>query len=519
MSGGIPGVRMPVAPVLKVIVTHAAAGRAKFGAANWNKVTHGVRALITADRQRGITTKFIALDSARALKPVGASAIAGPTDVTGIKSALDHIFAAWQPAYLVLLGGPDLLTTVTLTNPLWTGDPNDDPDQFIPSDLPYACDGPLTFTPSDYRGPTRVIGRVPDLVGDPDPTALLAQLHAAAQGVSLPRLSPEPVFAVSAKVWQRSTSLSIKSLSDVSGAVFTSPPGGPQWTKSQAAPVVHFVNCHGGDLDPNWYGQLTPTNWSLPVAIAASGLPGLVAPGTVVAAECCYGTSHWAPSATHGQPSVAMTYLLNGAVGVFGASTVAYGPATTNNYADILAQRFVSEVLSGASLGRAVLAARQYFVQSQGFLDPTDLKTLAQFTLFGDPSTVALKAGPSAPKAAPKSRRVLAAPTLTAEVNQRRAQLAAVGDALARSSLACTAPTGRRPGLSTRALSELVGRNVGGATVRTFEASARDAAARLPATPRAHVAFLPAYDRHPQALVVVRDSGAGEPEVRTVFRR
>src|SRR5204863_2365543 len=103
---------------------------------------------------------------------------------------------------------------------------------------------------------------------------------------------------------------------------------------------------------------------------------------TVVAAECCYGASHWAPSATHGQPSVAMTYLLNGAVGVFGSSTVAYGPATTNNYADILCQRFVSEVLSGASLGRAVLAAQQYFVQSQGFLDPTDLKTLAQFTLF-----------------------------------------------------------------------------------------------------------------------------------------
>ena len=53
----------------------------------------------------------------------------------------------------------------------------------------------LSFSPSDYRGPTRVVGRMPDLVGDNDPTALLTQLHAAAKGISLTRLSPEPVFA------------------------------------------------------------------------------------------------------------------------------------------------------------------------------------------------------------------------------------------------------------------------------------------------------------------------------------
>lgn len=514
---------MPAAPVVKVIVTHAAAARAKYGTTPWNKVTRAVRALISADKQRGITTRLVALDSATSLAPVGASPVSSPGDVAGIKAAVDHIVTAWQPAYIVLLGGPDLVQTVNLTNPLWTGDPNDDPDQFIPSDLPYACDGALSLAPSDYRGPTRVVGRIPDLVGDNDPTALLTQLHAAAQGISVTRLSPEPVFAVSAKVWQRSTSLSIKSLPDVTGTVFTSPPGGPPWPKAQVAPVVHFVNCHGGDFDPTWYGQVTPTNWNLPVAIAAAGLPGLVSPGTVVAAECCYGTSHWPPSSAHGQPSVAMTYLLNGAAGVFGSSTVAYGPATTTNYADTLCQLFVSEVLAGASLGRAVLTARQSFVASQGFLDPTDLKTLAQFALLGDPSTVALQQAHAVPPAGAtaktKGRKVIGAPTLTADVNHRRSQLAAVGSALAQSSLACTTPTAGRPGLTATRLSALVGRPAAGATIRAFDASAPAVAPARGATPRAYVAFLPTPGRGPAPLAVVRDSGAGEPDVRVVVRR
>ena len=66
-----------------------------------------------------------------------------------------------------------------------------------------------------------------------------------------------------------------------------------------------------------------------------------------------------------------MTYLAQGAAGVFGASTVAYGPATSNNYADVMCRLFVEEVLGGASLGRAALSARQRFVQSQSFLDPS----------------------------------------------------------------------------------------------------------------------------------------------------
>ena len=523
---------MPSVPVIKVLVTHQEAARAKYGRAGWTKIRHAATALIKADRTRGITTRLFALDSTSDAKKVHGQAVSAPTDVAAIKAAIDQISTFWQPAYIVLLGGPDLVATVNLTNPLWTGNPADDPDQFIPSDLPYACDGPLTLSPADYRGPTRVVGRIPDLVGDTDLAAFVDNLSLAAQGKSLLRTSPEPVFAVSAKVWQRSTQLSVAALPDTSCDVHTSPPDGPMWTAGEMAPAIHFVNCHGAEFDPNWYGQQSPNNWNLPIAVAASGLPGLVPRGAVVASECCYGTSHWPPSAAQGQASVATTYLREGAAGVFGASTVAYGPAASNAYADVICRMFVAEVLNGASLGRAVLVARQQFVQAQSFLDPTDLKTLAQFNLLGDPATVAFVTPPPAAPALPGSRRVAApksipTPATSPVVLMRRGQLASIGAALARSTFACADLPRRRAGLTVTALAGLLGRALPGrTTIRTFDAEtpskpppeAQAIVDTAGTAPRAHVAYVARAGIRPPSLVVVREAGA-EPEVRVVERK
>jgi len=520
---------MPTVPVIKVLVTHRGAARTKYGSAGWTKIRHALTELVKADKARGITTRVYALDSAADASKVHAQVVTVPTDGMAIKAAVDQIYAAWQPAYVVLVGGPDLVGTVSLTNPLWTGDPADDPDQFIPSDLPYACDNSGSLSPADYRGPTRVVGRLPDLIGDADPGVLVGLLSLAAQATSLVRRSPEPAFAVSARVWQRSTQMSIAGLPDVSGNVQTVPPNGPTWTAAQMGPALHFVNCHGGEFDPNWYGQQSPTNWNLPVAIAANGLPGLVPRGAVVASECCYGISHWPPSAANGQAGVAMTYLRQGAAGVFGASTVAYGPAASNNYADLICRMFLAEVLGGASLGRAALVARQQFVQAQSFLDPTDLKTLAQFNLLGDPAAVPFVSA-AAPHAAPAARRgtkAVPTPATSLAVLMRRGQLASVGGALSRSTFACADEPRLRAGLTSAALAGLLGRKVArSVTIRTFDAGAPTELAVAAqgfgtsdrTTPRAHVAYLPRAGTRPPSLVVVREAGA-DPDVRVVERK
>jgi hypothetical protein len=43
--------------------------------------------------------------------------------------------------------------------------------------------------------------------------------------------------------------------------------------------------------------------------------------------------------------------------------------------------------VAGASLGRSLLQARQRFISTQDMTDPTNVKTLAQFVLLGDPFT------------------------------------------------------------------------------------------------------------------------------------
>jgi hypothetical protein len=146
---------------------------------------------------------------------------------------------------------------------------------------------------------------------------------------------------------------------------------------------VHFVNCHGADSDSQFYGQ---EGSNYPVAHQAKLVSGNVQAGTIAAAECCYGAQLWAPQGVDGQEPMPIAYLRSGAFGFFGSSTIAYGPADSNGDADLICQYFIESVLGGASLGRAALEARQKFVRGVTVLSPVNTKTLAQFSLLGDPS-------------------------------------------------------------------------------------------------------------------------------------
>jgi hypothetical protein len=83
-----------------------------------------------------------------------------------------------------------------------------------------------------------------------------------------------------------------------------------------------------------------------------------------------------------------MVYLLGGAAAYVGSTNKAYGPFNANGQADLMVQFFIDAVLKGASAGRAMLQARQRFINTQRMADPRNLKTLAQFVLLGDPSVV-----------------------------------------------------------------------------------------------------------------------------------
>lgn len=368
----------------KMIVTNTSALAAKYGKAGSAKISSALKKLIAADARRGLVSKVIALDSKTNMASYGAP-VGSHTNARATKAAIDAIYSKERPDYILIVGASDIVPLVQLKNPVYSPHPDDDNDKTVPSDLPYACDTGYSTDINHFVGPTRVLGRLPDLVGARNPRYLIKLLQTAANYETFGADDYQRHFTLTAKVWSGSTKLSLSNMFGSSSGMKTAPSSGPRWSGIQLAPKVHFINCHGGDKDIHYYGQ--PTGKEIyPEAHAADLLSKKIVPGTVLAAECCYGAQLYDPSVTSGQAGIAYTYLGEGAYGVFGSTTIAYGSSESNSSADLICQYFILSVMNGASLGRAALEARHQFVGQYSHLSPTDLKTLAQFYLLGDPS-------------------------------------------------------------------------------------------------------------------------------------
>jgi hypothetical protein len=390
----------------KIIVTHNGELKKKYGA-KLSAINQAITLMTKADAARGITTTFVAIDDAS----FGQSR-ATRGKLKSFKDAVDYAYSLHQnPDYILILGGPDIVPHQRLKNLLG---PDEDDDRSVPSDLPYACDAPYSTQPQAFIGPTRAVGRLPDLQGTRDPALLVSLLKAAS--VWKPKARPSSAyFGLSAAVWKGSTDRSLQALFGKSASSRVSPIEAPPWKAGTLKPHWHFINCHGAPADPQFYGQ---KGSSYPVAVLGPDLAKKVTTGTVVAAECCYGAELYDPALATA-PAICISYLQNGAIGFVGSTTVAYGPARTNGLADLVCRYFVEEARAGASLGSALLSARVTFAHRSGPLSPVDLKTLAQFLLLGDPSLRAV-----ARKKAAGSGKTTAANAMASHV-KRRAAIAA----------------------------------------------------------------------------------------------
>jgi hypothetical protein len=406
----------------KIIVTNLAALKKKYGSAGVSKIRAAIRALIAADKARGLQTRLLALDHKTDMKKVKGTAVTNPTNARQNKFAIDAVFTAIRPDYLLILGAIDVVPHQNLNNPVFG---SDDPDTFAYGDLAYACEQSYNQQADKFIGPTRVVGRLPDITNAKDPSYLIGLINTAAKWKARTREDYSDYFAISADEWHKSTALSVQRLFGSSKNLKLCPPSGPKWTAALLNRRIHFINCHGGQTDPQFYGQ---KGNNYPIAHEASWIDGKINEGTVAAMECCYGGELYDPLLlSNRQVGICNTYLAGKAYGYFGSSTIAYGPAEGNGSADLLCQYFLRRVLAGASLGRAALEARQEFAQAGPDLDPIDVKTLAQFSLFGDPSITPI-AAPAPHMAVTREKttaaRFAAAPIARAE---RRRQLLTKG--------------------------------------------------------------------------------------------
>jgi hypothetical protein len=405
----------------KIIVTNRSALTTKYETAGFAKIKSAITMLIAADKARGFKTRLIYLDDVTAMRSLRGGAVTNARSAVQNKQAIDAIYRAVKPEYLMILGAPDVVPHQDMSNPLYDG--VNDPDCHANGDLPYSCDGPYSRDIAAFRGPTRVVGRLPDLTGAREPSHLLALLGTAASHKTRAVSEYGPYFGLSTYSWRKSTESSLFDMFGNSTAMRLSPKHGPSFSATRLAPLSHFINCHGSETDPSFYGE---RGRELPCSLKSESLVGKIREGTVAAVECCYGAQMY-DSLTLALPSpICQQYLRQGAYGYFGSSTISYGPAEGNGAADLITKYFLLALLEGASLGRAALLARQQFVQQTAELDAVDLKTLAQFSLLGDPSIHPTRV-PS-PTGLPKG--VKRSELKRQQRHERRAKMKIMGDML-----------------------------------------------------------------------------------------
>jgi hypothetical protein len=364
----------------KIIITNHKALLKKYNSKGFAMIRKALTILVAADKKRGIKSRVVYLDDQNSMKKIKWKAVLNASDPCQNKVAIDAIFKFFNPHYLMILGATDIVPHQDLDNPVFS---QDDPDVHALGDLPYACDTPYSRDPAQFVGPTRVVGRLPDLVGASEPSYLVSLLKTAADYT---KRSPDDYIAylgLSAEVWQGSTRLSVNNIFGNSEKLLLAPPSGPNYPDGQLRNRMHFINCHGGPVSPEFYGQ---HGNRYPASLTTQSTVGEIPEGTVAAVECCYGAELYDSITLVIDKPICQSYLQQGAYGYFGSTTIAYGPADGNGAADLICQYFLQNVLEGTSIGRAALMARQKFVANVAQMDAVDLKTLAQFCLLGDPS-------------------------------------------------------------------------------------------------------------------------------------
>ncbi|MFN0008856.1 MAG: hypothetical protein ACKVXR_13225 [Planctomycetota bacterium] len=383
---------------IKLIVTHRAALRHKHGP-KVRRVYRALQDLKRADRRRGLIDHVVLLDGSPVLRRLGIRAVRDPTDERAVKEAIEALCRKLKPHFVVLLGGPDVIPHQSLSNPL----AQSGHDPVIPSDLPYACEGPHSDNPNAFTHPTRLVGRLAGLTGVVDPASLVSALRYAARWRPRSRRDYERPFMVSALEMEKSTRATLKSVFGHDRGLHVVPPRtGPvksqwKWPEGQMQRRAHYLNCHGIKGEDELTGTAVGRTRMEPLAHHSPYAGPRIREGTVAVVEACYGAELYDPRnaetsegdfAGSDQP-MAIAYLRHGAYAYFGSTTTSWGADIGAAHADIICQRFMAHIIAGRSSGRAALEARIDYLKlnpEDRPFDPQQLLTVSQFVLLGDPS-------------------------------------------------------------------------------------------------------------------------------------
>ena len=294
------------------------------------------------------------------------------SDVAGIVSLLRRIVEVARPKYLFVLGNEEIIDVAT-----WDNEANDS-DSDVYSDLVYSTlDTISPWEGQEFNASEALrVGRLPTTngrFGD-----FTAYFENAMQGIgNVGKIRP---YGLSALVWKEESNEEYSSVSD--SKVDTCPEVG-RWGVDKlivkAEPDLFFFNLHGSDDTRFWYGQ---KGGEYPKAMSPDVIKEFPR-AFFLGVEACYGARY---IELEPEESIVKTALANKCLALLGSSKIAYGTSEPEgSCADIVIGEFIRHIAKGDTAGDAHIAGLKKLT-SASEMDDSDIKTLAEFALYGDPS-------------------------------------------------------------------------------------------------------------------------------------
>ena len=331
-----------------------------------SKIEEEIYDYIVAANKRGVEYCLLRLDKNAIVPDVSESN--SIQDVEGIVDLLRAVVDVTRPKYLFILGNEDIIDVATWDN---EGD-FDDPDFDVDSDFVYS----VLDTTSPWEGQNfnlseaLRVGRLPTT--ENEFSDFQTYLRNAATGIG--SFDRKHAYGLSAKVWEEESQFEFDQIRDDGEGIL-----------SETGANLLFFNLHGSDEASYWLGQDNEsyTKAVLPVAFFKYPNPFFLG------VEACYGARYIGlPS----KESILKISMSNKCLAFLGSSRIAMGSCIPEERccADILIGEFMKQISRGETAGDAHLQALESLIDNDrkewNRVIPPSVKTLAEFSLYGDPS-------------------------------------------------------------------------------------------------------------------------------------
>ena len=298
----------------------------------------------------------------------------GDGDVNSVVAALHEVVEIARPKYLFILGNENVIDVAR-----WENNASDGDDK-VESDLCYSTlDDESPWLGQRYNfGECIRVGRLPTYSGERfEKFKSYFEVAASSIGQS-DTIVP---YGLSALVWEEESNYefgkSFNKKVDVSPNVGHS---SVSYRMGSEASLL-FFNLHGSDRAKFWYGQ---NGEDYPTAFAPEILKGLSRP-YFLGVEACYGARYLGGLTP--DESILLTAMENKCVSFLGSSRIAFGTSSpTGSCADFIIGSYVSCIKDGESAGDSHIAGLKRLASDWDSMDDADVKTMAEFSLYGDPS-------------------------------------------------------------------------------------------------------------------------------------